>query len=92
MSDREASTNVLYGRSVSEWKVVLEAVQGCVKRTEFEEFRGQVNQRFDQIANQMTLVVGELRSLRREVAGNAQASELRALDQRVTALERRAGP
>jgi hypothetical protein len=40
----------------------------------------------------MTLVVGELRGIRKDMAGHAQASELRALDQRVTALERRAGP
>jgi hypothetical protein len=92
MSEADHSAMVLYERSHSEWKVVLEAVQGCVTRTDFEEFRGQVGERFDKLASQMTLVVGELRGLRREVAGHAQASELRALDQRVTALERRARP
>jgi hypothetical protein len=92
MSGGEHDAMVLYERSLSKWKVALEAVQGCVTRTEFEEFRGHVDQRFDQIANQMTLVVGELRGIRKDMAGHAQASELRALDQRVTALERRAGP
>jgi archaellum component FlaC len=99
MSGGEHDAMVLYERSLSEWRVALEAVQGCVTRTEFEEFRGhvdqrfdQIDQRFDQIANQMTLVVGELRGIRKDMAGHAQASELRALDQRVTALERRAGP
>ena len=103
---------ILYEKGQSDMRVVLEAVQGCVTRaafeefreqvvtrTEFEEFRGQVGQRFDQVdlqfkemRGQMALVIGELRGLRRDVAGHAQASELRALDQRVTALERRAGP
>jgi hypothetical protein len=67
-------------------------VQGCVTRAALEECRGQVDLQFKEMRSQMALVIGELRGLRRDVAGHAQASELRALDQRVTALERRAGP
>jgi cell division protein FtsB len=39
----------------------------------------------------MALVVGELRALRKDVASQAQAAELHALDRRVTALERHTG-
>jgi hypothetical protein len=119
VGDREHDVMILSEKGQSDMRVVLEAVQGCVTRaafeefreqvvtrTEFEEFRGQVGQRFEQIdqrfdhvdlqfkemRGQMALVIGELRGLRSDVAGHAQASELRALDQRVTALERRAGP
>jgi archaellum component FlaC len=134
VSDREHDAMILYEKSQSDTRVVLEAVQGCLRRTEFEEFRQtefqdfrtefqnfrgvvndrftqidhrfeqidhrfeqiddrfeQIDHRFEQINEHLALVVGELRGLRKDVAGHAQASELRALDQRVTALERRAG-
>jgi archaellum component FlaC len=124
LSEGDHNAMVLFEKSESHMKLVLEAVQGCVRRTEFEEFKGQVNERFDrvdmrfekidqrfekidqrfekidqrfeqidqrfeQMDRHFALVIGELRSLRKDVAGHAQASELRALDQRVTALERR---
>jgi hypothetical protein len=86
VGDREHDVMILYEKTQSDMRVVLEAVQGCVTRTEFEEFRGQVDQRFDQVdlqfkemRGQMALVIGELRGLRGDVAGHAQASELRAL-------------
>jgi len=89
---------VLFEQSLGHMKVVLEALEGCVRRTEFQEFRDevrqrfeQVDQRFEQIDRHMALVVGELRALRKDVASQAQAAELHALDRRVTALERHTG-
>jgi hypothetical protein len=113
VSDSDHGAMILFEKGQSDMRIVLEAVQGCVTRTDFEEFRSQVDhrfaqvdQRFDQIdqrfaevnlqfkemGGQLALVIGELRGLRKDIAGHAQACELRALDQRVTLLERRAGP
>jgi len=134
MGNSDHNAMVLYERSLSEWKVALEAVDSCLTKTDFQDFRQkefqgfrdevtarftqidhrfeqidhrfeqidhrfeqiddrfeQIDHRFEEISEHLALVVGELRGLRKDVAGHAQASELRALDQRVTALERRVG-
>jgi rRNA-processing protein FCF1 len=64
----------------------LDLERGAAKRS-----RGGGSERLE-MRGQMALAIGEPCGLRRDVAGHAQASELRALDQRVTALEPRAGP
>src|SRR5580658_2050218 len=78
-----------------DFRVVIEALQDCVKRSEF-------NERFDSVENRLggveTELVGvrkglraveyEVRALRHESTDYARAEDVRAPEQRVTALER----
>jgi hypothetical protein len=61
--------------------VVLEAVQGLVTKSEF-------NARLDATDQRLGRVEQELRALRQESTGYARAEDVRALERRVSALER----
>jgi hypothetical protein len=70
-------TAVLLEELQSQMRVVVERVLDTPTKREFDE-------RLDAIDR-------ELRALRHEVARNAHGSELRAIEQRLTVLERHAG-
>jgi hypothetical protein len=68
----------------AQFKVVLEALQNCPTRAE-------MNGRFEQVDVRLARLETEVRGVREDLAGKAQASLLVALDQRVGVLERRLG-
>jgi hypothetical protein len=85
-----AGTGVVLEQMHAQFKVVIEMLQEHPTRREvveiLQEFptRREMNERFDHVE-------AEIRLLRDHIALKADAALLVALDQRVTALERRAG-
>ena len=77
-------TAVLLEELRGQLKVVIEALQDRVTKTELDARFDQVDARFDRLE-------GEVRTLRHEVLGKANEATIAALDGRVTALERRFG-
>ena len=77
-------TAVLLEELRGQLKVVIEALQDRVTKTELDARFDQVDARFDRLE-------GEVRTLRHEVLGKANEATIAALDGRVTALERRVG-
>ena len=91
-------TAVLLEELRGQLKVVIEALQDRVTKTELDARFDQVDARFDQVDARFDQVdarfdrlEGEVRTLRHEVLGKANEATIAALDGRVTALERRVG-
>jgi tetrahydromethanopterin S-methyltransferase subunit G len=98
-------TAVLLEEIQSQMRVVLERVLDTPTKREFNERLDGIDKRLDGIDKRLDGIdkrldgieerVGgvehELRGLRQEVARNAHGSELRAIEQRLTVLERHAG-
>lgn len=77
-------TAVLLEEIQSQMRVVIERVLDTPTKREFNERLDGIDKRIDDV-NQ------ELRGLRQEVARNDHSSELRAIEQRLSVLERHAG-
>ena len=84
-------TAVLLEELRGQLKVVIEALQDRVTKTELDARFDQVDARFDQVDARFDRLEGEVRTLRHEVLGKANEATIAALDGRVTALERRVG-
>ena len=86
-------TGVLLEEIRGQMKVVIEAVQDRPTRGELGDLLKVVTDAIQERPTraELEVVTEELRGLRRDVAGHAQAAELRALEQRVTVLERHGG-
>ena len=84
-------TAVLLEELRGQLKVVIEALQDRVTKTELDARFDQVDARFDQVDARFDRLEGEVRTLRHEVLGKANEATIAALDGRVTALERRFG-
>jgi hypothetical protein len=77
-------TAVLLEEIQSQMRVVVERALDTPSKREFAALKEDLGSRLDRVER-------EVRELRQEVARNAHGSELRAIEQRLTALERHAG-
>jgi hypothetical protein len=84
-------TAVLLEELQSQMRVVVERVLDTPTKREFDERLDNVDKRLDTIDGRVDAIDRELRALRHEVARNAHGSVLRAIEQRLTVLERHAG-
>ncbi len=84
-------TAVLLEELRGQMKVVIEALQECVTKREFNARFEAIDARFEAMDARFDAVDDALRGLRHDVDRSAQAASLHALEQRVTVLERRLG-
>ena len=98
-------TAVLLEEIRSQMRVVVERALGTPSKREFAELKEDlgsrldrvetrldgVDKRLDGIDKRLDGIDREVRGIRQELARNAHGSELRAIEQRLTALERHAG-